>query len=424
MATRASTARRRRALADDLREALAAGEIAVGDMLPPTRALAAKYRLSHATVARQLEELVDRGFLRSVPRLGTFVARSMSVSEDLYLMLGPPADRPRVWPWLHQLAAGFEERIAQLGGVSVLLPVDVAQDRWREGALPEVAGAFIFSLRRGEETGWELSGDIPTVESVSHSAPGTGEPTGVDVVNFDDVDGGRQAARHLFQLGCRRVAFLGLHPRPGPDQAYSWSWAREIGWAAELREAGHDPAGLVFAPTREPTGFVDEHGSAAQAARELVDCADVDGVVCANDASALGLLKALREAGRAHSSWPAIVGFDGLPETKSVVLTSLRLPWDQLGRSAADLLSGRRTGRITGPPQVRTLPMTLIPRMSSWPAWLGRSEILEISYPAAKPGSPGERRGSARAGRISEPVASPRARKVTGRVPDGGLGAK
>jgi hypothetical protein len=345
-------------------------------MLPSTRELAAKYHLSHVTVAQELQHMVDQGVLTTVPRVGMFVAKSMGVSTDLYLLLTHAPTHPARTPWADRIRVGFEERIAQLGGMSGVLPVDIARTRREKGQLPNLVGVLDASGTYADSPRWDAADPAQRVRIASASLPGLPTPGDVDVIHFDDVGGGRLAVAHLLDHGCRRIAFLGLHGRSELSLTYAWSAARAAGWREELTARAHDLDGLDFSPDRDPVGFDDEVEVAALAARELVHDVDVDGVVCANDHAALGLINALRESGRPHDRWPALIGFDGLPAAQNAVLSSLRLPWEDVGRVGAELLFSRHIGRLDGPRQNRALSMTLIPRMSSRPAWAGHIEDL------------------------------------------------
>ena len=46
------------------------------------------------------------------------------------------------------------------------------------------------------------------------------------------------------------------------------------------------------------------------------------------------------------------------------MVSYLRLPWDDVGRAAAQLLWERKTGRLAGQAAQRLVPMQLIPRLT------------------------------------------------------------
>ncbi len=81
--------------------------------------------------------------------------------------------------------------------------------------------------------------------------------------------------------------------------------------------------------------------------------------------AALGLCAALSDAHIPRAQWPALIGFDGRPAASSFVLSSLRLPWEDIGRTAADFLWERRTQAYRGQPRLRQVPMRLIHRVGT-----------------------------------------------------------
>ena len=108
----------------------------------------------------------------------------------------------------------------------------------------------------------------------------------------------------------------------------------------------------------------------------LVRAGEVTAVVAANDASAASLLALLEREEVPEARWPALVGFDADPGAGRHWFTSLRLPWDELGRHAADLLWERAQGALPPNPQHREVAMRLIPRLSSRPQWRLRAASL------------------------------------------------
>jgi DNA-binding LacI/PurR family transcriptional regulator len=93
-----------------------------------------------------------------------------------------------------------------------------------------------------------------------------------------------------------------------------------------------------------------------------------------NAFAARGLLEGLEAASRPSALRPAIVGFDSelarRQELSLHLLTAMRLPWDEIGRQAANLLWERSRGTLTGLPQRRLARMSLIPRLSCRADWM------------------------------------------------------
>lgn len=362
----------------------------MGEMLPTTRELAETYGVSPWVVTQELQKLVDEGILYTIPRVGTFVGRQQPIPTGYYLMLlqqtGLGNDIRR------QAQIGFEERVATLGGASLVMSLDKALEHLRCGELPALSGVFDFAYAPEDEIVWQSPAGVPVVRFIPS---GTREnPNGypnqaTDVVSFDDNDGGRQATQHLLQLRHHNIAFLGLHPLKSAQNRYLWSAQRQSGWQAEMENAGYSTRGLSFHPPLEPASQAhnvnreSEIQLACETARALVRNRDITAVVAANDFAALGLFAALREAQVPSDRWPSVVGFDDLPQAQSYVLTSLRLPWEEVGKAAINLLWERKQGQIEAPTQERRIKLRLISRLTSRQNW--SQEVNHAALAAALP---------------------------------------
>ena len=106
-------------------------------------------------------------------------------------------------------------------------------------------------------------------------------------------------------------------------------------------------------PEPIPAGWQPRSGY--EAGRILARDPEVTAVLCGNDDLALGVIRALREAGRAVPGDVSVVGFDDIPQAEFVMpaLTTVRLDFADLGRASFAALqeqigaapAGRRTGR-------------------------------------------------------------------------------
>lgn len=203
-----------------------------------------------------------------------------------------------------------------------------------------------------------------------------------DVVSTDDYSGGRTATQYLQEQGHRAIAFLGLHDKLHEellklpinftaDIRENWSKLRELGWRHEMTIAGIAVDELVFLPKKGCYNGVHEQERhvARSVASRIIQRTDITAVVAANDATVLGLVDALCAAEVPASAWPAIVGFDDMREGKEYFITSLRVPWAEIGRAAATLLLKRRSGKLQGPPQHRKVATSLVQRLSSRSEW-------------------------------------------------------
>lgn len=176
----------------------------------------------------------------------------------------------------------------------------------------------------------EVPGDLPLV------GMGVGDAAGVSMVGLDNVAGAALATGHLLELGHRTV-----HHIAGPD---GWPEARErlAGWRSALAAAG--------APVPEPPVGDWSARAGYEAGRLLAADPDVTAVFCGNDQMAIGMLRALTEAGRRVPQDVSVVGFDDIPESPflSPPLTTIVQDFAELGRRCVDvvlqqIITGLRT---------------------------------------------------------------------------------
>lgn len=361
MATRRELEQRKAVLQQEIRQACRNGSFMPGEPLPPVTHFVQQYHLSVAVIRQALQPLMAEGILYTIPRVGTFVGRPPSLLSEFYLLIVPQQASPG--EYIAQIQAGFEDRIARMGGASLVMLRDQAQDCWKKRDFPRLAGLFDFARVFDGEPTWAYERATPFVQF----ADAEKDKAACDTVSFDDVEGGRQATQHLLSLGHRHIAYLGLHGA-GTPQFFNWSLERAQGWEQEMRRAQCSPENWLFHPQVEPDPGGQQR-TARGVARALFRHPEVTAIVTANDATALGLFDALHTANIPPERWPAVVSFDDELSKAGYIVTSLRLPWEEIGDAAAALLWERRQGRLTGSPSHRKVSMRLIPRLTSRANW-------------------------------------------------------
>lgn len=151
----------------------------------------------------------------------------------------------------------------------------------------------------------------------------------ISTVYADHASGTYAAAKHLLERGCRSVGFLNGTPH------YSNSADRTEGYRTALREAGLMPdAELQFEGNYSRTSGY----KAAEAVNRRLD--RLDGLVCANDRMAVGLIQGLKERGRRIPEDLAVVGCDDSDIAAWIdpPLTTVGVPFYEMGRLAAERL--------------------------------------------------------------------------------------
>lgn len=169
---------------------------------------------------------------------------------------------------------------------------------------------------------------------------------------LDDAAGVRLATQHLLGLGHTRIAHLS-----GPLDTDSGR-RRLDGFRAAVDEAGLEATAAIEARYDTTSG--------AHAMRQLLNTAPrPTGIVCANVASAAGALAEAAEAGIRVPDEISVVALHdiGLARSFQPALTTVRMPLEELGRRAVELLLDEdHTANID---EMISAPIELVQRSST-----------------------------------------------------------
>lgn len=199
-----------------------------------------------------------------------------------------------------------------------------------------------------------LQVEVPFVLINGHS-----DDPRVSSVNIDNVAPMQALVGHVLQQGHRRIAFL-----PGRASTQS-SQERHEGYRRALAAAG-----VPFDPSLVLSGYYAAQ-SGSERTRHLLALAPEQrptALCCGSDQIALGARRALQEAGARVPEEMSLTGFDDIPEAASMLppLTTVRHPFDALGRRAAEiLLEGIEAGTPLGAKEL--LPTEVVLRDSVAP---------------------------------------------------------
>jgi DNA-binding LacI/PurR family transcriptional regulator len=165
-----------------------------------------------------------------------------------------------------------------------------------------------------------LPEDVPVV------AAEAGPDASVPLVAVDQFEGAQMATSHLLELGHRTVWHIS-----GP---VDWLEAQDRmrGWRSTLEAAGAPAPPVLHGDWSARAGH--------ELGRDLAANPDATAVLVANDQMALGLLRALHEAGRRIPGDISVVGFDDIPEAEYFTppLTTVRQNFNEMGRRSLLLL--------------------------------------------------------------------------------------
>lgn len=160
----------------------------------------------------------------------------------------------------------------------------------------------------------------------------------LDSVLCDNFEGATQAVDFLLQHGHRQIAFIG-----GPLQEEASRPLNSI-YTLERRSAGYRTtlldAGLPVDYRLFEASGLDPASAAEACQRLLARNVPFTAVFCANDQIAIGVIKALRDAGKRIPEDVSVIGFDDVPmvEHLSPALTTMRVNKEALGAIAVKTL--------------------------------------------------------------------------------------
>jgi len=292
--------------------------------------------VSHSTVSRALrgsplvaEETAERIRLaaQQAGYLPSAAARSLKTNRTrvLGVILSGIAD-----PFFSEVLYGIED-CAQEGGYSLFIgsanhDPDKEQKIIQTMLEQRIDGVIICSTPVSAERGSQFPTDAFPIVVVNNQA--------ADNYNYsiyhDDIDGSRQVARHLIELGHTRIAYLGnaLSGKTTLD--------RLNGFKAEMAAHGLTVDAQYI---HHVAGGTAEMGALGM--QHLLKLQPLpSAVMCFNDMLAVGVLKTCREAGIRVPQDLSVTGFDNITfsEYTHPSLTTLNQPKREIGREAAQLL--------------------------------------------------------------------------------------
>jgi len=339
-----------------LYDEIQSGRATPGSALPKETDLAHQLGLSRMTVRRAIVELAEEGLVRRVRGQGTFVqpgaravARRNAVDaarlQSIAVVNPTPIDRIQHSMFYHRLLQGIQDATSARNATLALRGVDEPAARLASGLSREAGldGVVAFGITDRALVNALAGCAIPTV-LVDCVDPAKSKAANVGTVRAECESSAHRAATHLARLGHADVGVLSFE---GETEVVA---SRREGFTRAMREAGH------AIPKRRtyPTNISVEGGYAT--ARRIIDSGDVPtALLCCADEMALGAIAAAQEHGMRVPRDLSVVGFGDIGYFSAPPLSTVRIPVEQMGATAVELLAERAADAKARPRSV-TLP--------------------------------------------------------------------
>lgn len=313
-----------------------------------SRVLNGKADLDQLTAARVREVIAELGYVPSARAVGLARGRTNVVG-----VLVPSL----VWPWIGDVLQAIVDTLESASYGMLLFTCTRGDESMRKFDAQVSAKSFdgllviepmgtLDYITRLHENG------LPVV-----MIDDRGQEPGFPTVATNNRHGAAAAAEHLLAVGRRRPVVVRGQLRHGCTR-------ERLDGFAEVFEA----AGFPVRPEAVVDGDFKVRGGRDAVESLLRDGVEFDAVFAHNDLSAVGALKALREAGLRVPEDVSVVGFDDVPLAQQTdpALTTVHQPLREMGEAAVAMLLAALAEGVA-PTHRQVIPSRLVVRDSSVP---------------------------------------------------------
>jgi len=307
-------------------------------------------QVSHQTVSRVLNDhphvrpatkervqraIAELGYRRNAAARSLVTRRSgviglLTPRTDLY---GPTSSMLAVEAAARDV--GYFVSLASVADTS-MAALSAAVEHFKDQAAEAVV--LIAPERAWFTAGHIVAADIPVVTMCADFR--AAQPSLVTVA-LDNRAGARLVVQHLLELGHRDIAII-----EGPSTSPEAS-ARLRSWRAELQRAGLPAERAYRGDWSSASGYA--------AGCRIVDDGVPSAVFAANDQMALGLLRALYEAGVKVPEDVSVAGFDDVPDSAyfTPALTTVRQDFASIAAQCVEVLDRLLRGEPVSSVRIR-----------------------------------------------------------------------
>jgi GntR family transcriptional regulator of arabinose operon len=329
-----------RVIYNDLYLAITEGNYSIGQRLPSDGSLMRKYKVSRPTVARAMKDLENTGFVTRKAGSGTFARTPPNASDTgLIGLLIPGLGETEIFDPI----CGEIARCCQKTGFNLLWGDRMSEETDIAEAALSLCQHYIDQGVRGVFFApIELTSDMRTInERIANKLESAGiaiilldrdllafpERSRFDLVGIDNFRAGYRQARHLMDMGCKRIVYVAK-----PYSAYT----------VEIRLAGYREAMRIEGYSSEAVSILRIDPEDEATITQLL-ALKPDGVIAANDATAITILRKLNQTELRVPEDICVMGMDDVKYAHllAVPLTTLHQPCRKIGAAAMQMMINR-----------------------------------------------------------------------------------
>ena len=312
-------------IVEELKRDILAGRYQPGRKFPSEASLIKRFSVSRITVGRAVRELQQMGFVDRIAGSGTYVRPRSRPQSPVFGLIIPNLGETEIFEPICRAIAVAPEGLNH----ALLWPQgDDTVELARQCVSRSVSGVFFAPLEMVAESDsvnhqvLRILGDAGIPVVLLDRRPDDNSPRDhFDLVGIDNHRAGFLAARHLLQLGARRIGFVAYR-----GQALTVK-SRIQGYRDALAEFDGVPPHVFYLNPDRP----------------VESAAGFDAFVCANDRVAGRLMHALLARGVRIPEDVRIVGIDDVNYAAllPIPLTTIHQPCRDLGETALRLMLDR-----------------------------------------------------------------------------------
>lgn len=329
-----------------VRQEILGGKYKAGDQLPTDGQLMRQFSTSRPTVARAMRDLEMEGYLERRAGSGSFVRVPSQNQPSLIGMLTPEVGEHELFqPICNEIALQCQKHNLSLlwadAAAKSQAPEELeksAKDLCQRYIGLGVAGVFFAPVEFSEsmivanrEIAERLDANGISVVLLDRDIERTPKRSRFDLVGIDNFRAGCLQTNHLLELGCKKIVYVFR------EISASTIYLRIAGFRHAMAASGakkEDSVELCGNPDIE--SFVD-----------LVVAEKPDAVICANDTTAMSLMRPLMQRGIKIPDDIRMVGIDDvkIASMAMVPLTSVHQPCRAIGSAAVNTMVRRIENR-------------------------------------------------------------------------------